>query len=193
MQTMRMRAASLAVSGLSLGFLGLVALTATYSVRQVAMPDPPGIRSFVEMQPKPTTPTTAPIRPLPLPHDASVAANMPSPATDAVPMLLAVETSGLVPGPVVIADPQWARRPVDLERYYPRRAHQMGIQGEVVLDCLVTLTGSLQCAVVSEAPQNRGFADAALRISREHRMVPAMRDGGVVEARYRMRVPFRVQ
>ncbi len=46
---------------------------------------------------------------------------------------------------------------------------------------------------MSETPANWGFGLAALRISRDYRMVPAMRDGQAVEGRHWMRVPFEVR
>jgi hypothetical protein len=61
-----------------------------------------------------------------------------------------------------------------------------------MLDCTVATSGRLVCAIVSETPSHWGFGEAALRISRDHVMVPAMRDGAAVEGRYRMRVPFQV-
>jgi protein TonB len=96
------------------------------------------------------------------------------------------------PGPQVITNPRWLRQPRDLARYYPSRALARNITGQVVLDCLVDANGALNCSVASETPANWGFGDAALRIARDYRMVPAMRDGQAVEGRYRMRVPFEV-
>lgn len=87
----------------------------------------------------------------------------------------------------------WVRRPRDLERYYPRRARQLGVEGQVTLDCRVGLNGELTCVVVEETPPNWGFAEAALRIADEHRMIPAMRDGAPVEGRYVMRAPFTLR
>jgi protein TonB len=67
------------------------------------------------------------------------------------------------------------------------------VTGDVVLDCLVSSAGRLDCDVVSETPSNWGFGEAALAISRDHRMAPATRDGMAVQGRYRMRVPFQVR
>lgn len=98
-------------------------------------------------------------------------------------------------GPAVetITRPHWLRRPSNLQIYYPRRAIQNEINGDVVLDCLVTIAGALNCSVVSETPPQWGFGAAALRIAADHRMEPAVRNGVAVEGRYRMRVPFRVE
>jgi len=95
-------------------------------------------------------------------------------------------------GPPTISNPHWLQTPRDLARYYPMMALRRDIEGEVQLDCLVTIAGALQCSVASETPANWGFGAAAIRIAQDYRMVPAMRDGAPVEARYRMRVPFRL-
>jgi protein TonB len=92
----------------------------------------------------------------------------------------------------VITRPEWVRRPSGLTVYYPRRALNRGIEGEAALTCVVSVTGHLDCAVVSETPTGWGFGEAAIRIARDHRMVPAMRDGIAVEGRYSMRVPFQL-
>ena len=85
------------------------------------------------------------------------------------------------------------QRPRDLERYYPRRALRMNMQGSATLDCRVAVDGWLNCTVLSETPSDWGFGEAALRIAREYRMVPAMRNGEAIEARYVMRVPFNLE
>ena len=81
---------------------------------------------------------------------------------------------------------------LSLQRYYPPRAIERNIEGEVLLDCLVDVAGLLDCRVVSESPNGWGFAAAAQRIARAHRMIPATRDGVAVQGRYAMRVPFQI-
>jgi TonB family protein len=92
----------------------------------------------------------------------------------------------------LITRPHWLRRPDNLEIYYPRNARRRDIEGQAVLDCVVSTAGELDCAIVSETPERWGFGAAALAIARDHRMSPAMRDGVAVEGRYRMRVPFEL-
>jgi protein TonB len=68
------------------------------------------------------------------------------------------------------------------------------MEGQVRIDCVVDVTGWLtNCTLLDEAPANWGFGQAALRIAREHRMSPALRDGVPVTARYRMIVPFSLE
>ncbi|MGD9967014.1 MAG: TonB family protein [Hyphomonadaceae bacterium] len=92
--------------------------------------------------------------------------------------------------PVVITDPVWLSRPRNLARFYPRDAFMRGLNGQVVLDCVVETTGRLACTIASETPEALGFGSAALAIAAEHVMQPAVQDGMAVRGRYRMVVPF---
>ncbi len=92
--------------------------------------------------------------------------------------------------PPVIVAPVWIQRPRNTARFYPREAFMQGVQGQVVLDCMVEVSGQLNCSVALEAPSNRGFGDAALAIAAAHVMQPATQGGVPVRARYRMIVPF---
>lgn len=103
-----------------------------------------------------------------------------------------VATNPNPPQPITITSPVWTQRPTNLARYYPPRALSRGIEGSVLLECVVSVEGALACAPLAESPTGWGFADAAQRIARDYRMVPATRNGAPVEARYRMRVPFNL-
>lgn len=185
------RATSMLASTALMGLAVLAALSVTYSVQVFHFPDPAHEVTMVvpppptPLEPPHPTPPTQPIAP-PTPSDAAIIDPLP-------PVVSPISTLGepsTVPGPVTITDPHWSQRPRDLARYYPRRAMANNVEGQVVLDCLVNVAGALSCRVVSETPANWGFGDAALRISRDYAMVPASRDGQLVEGRYRMRVPF---
>ncbi|MBI1185788.1 MAG: TonB family protein [Alphaproteobacteria bacterium] len=142
-------------------------------------PDPP--------PPAPRTPKTTPAAIAPPTPDADTPpAPWPGPIVEP-----AAEPIGAV-GPPLIERPRWRARPADLGRYYPRRAETAGREGVVELECMVRVTGRLDCAVAQETPQGWGFGQAALAIARDHNMAPAMRDGAAIEARYRMRVPFNL-
>jgi periplasmic protein TonB len=192
--TAALRASSMLVSA---GLLsGIVVLALTFSIALpptiqlvdlnpiTAEREPPPPPEPVRAQPTPppmtTTESTAPTI-IPVPPDTPIVDTEPFAAISTAPVL------------ATITDPHWLRRPRDLQRYYPRRALQSGVEGFVVLDCRVAVTGTLGCSVVSETPPNWGFAEAALRIAGDHRMEPAMRGGVAVEGRYRMRVPFRAE
>jgi TonB family protein len=142
--------------------------------------DPPKIR---EAAPPPTVTNEGEIQVAPLDE------NLPL-----IPTTIAASGGGGEgSGPPNIVDPRWVRVPRDLARYYPSRALERGVQGSVTLNCVVSTAGRLDCVVVSETPARWGFGDAALRISEDYQMVPATRDGVVVEGRHRMVIPFRLQ
>lgn len=192
MSTMSLRATSFGASALVMGFLGFAALTMSTHIGLHALPtiDPPSI----DIAPRPIEP------PPPEPPKPVVRQQNPIPAlADDAQRIAAIDDGGATQtiadvatdtGPLEITQPHWTRHPDNLARYYPERAVARSIEGAVTLDCIVRVSGALDCAVVSETPRGWGFAEAALRISRDYAMVPATRDGAPVEGRYRMRVPF---
>ncbi len=192
-QEFGVRATSMIASAAVLGALTIAAMSASWVTQRFEIfPEPRPIT--METPPSnplpPQHPRDAPRAPVdPLPSDVPVEIETPPPSEDVAsgPGPISYD-----PGPVVVTSPHWLRRPSGLETYYPRRAITRNMEGQVVLDCLVNTSGALGCAVVSETPANWGFGDAALRISRDYRMSPAMRDGAPVEGRYRMVVPFRL-
>ena len=193
-QTLAMRATSLAASTALLALAGIAALAMSWTVAHLApLPDGPVIRSETLVLETPKTPTP-PIRHSP-PADTSRPTEQAVEPTNPRPTSFSNDGStgaGVDPRPPTISNPHWLQTPRDLARYYPMMAQRRDIEGEVQLDCLVTTTGALQCSVASETPANWGFGAAAIRIAQDYRMVPAMRDGAPIEARYRMRVPFRL-
>lgn len=97
------------------------------------------------------------------------------------------------PRPSVITNPDWRRRPSgeDLARYYPDRAARMEVEGSATISCSVTARGTLEsCSIVSETPDNMGFGDAAMRMSRLFQMRPQTRDGQPVSGGT-VRIPIR--
>lgn len=193
-QSLRMRATSFGASAALLGLAIFAALSATISMQLPTFNGPASI-PFVTLPPpeppKPIVHQQQPPRPLPDEPTETFSSDPITPISDAPP------TNTYFPpidtGPARITNPRWLRQPRDLGIYYPSRALTRDIPGQVVLDCLVDVAGALNCSVVSETPSNWGFGQAALRISRDYRMVPATRNGEAVEGRYRMRVPFEVR
>lgn len=189
-----LRATSLALSAALLGVTLIAAMTMRFAMAPSNAP--PDI-STIEMvrppsppPPKPETPRDV-VRP-PI-HDPIVIPDpQPLQTAQAEPTPTELPVIYTPPQPLVVTDPRWTRRPRDLARFYPERAQRLGIEGSVTLDCVVSMQGALGCVVARETPPGWGFGDAALAIAREHRMVPATRDGAAVEARYRMRVPFQL-
>ncbi len=191
--TLGLRATSFAASAAVLGLAVLGALSVSITLSRTTS-GPDAITTIIERAEDPPKPPPPTIRDRPPPTtDDPVAIEQP--AADLSPQP-PTEFVGPVAQPVEppeITNPRWLRRPRDLAAYYPRRAIDRGVTGEVVLDCLVSPVGRLACNVVSETPSNWGFGEAALRISRDHLMAPATRDGMSIEGRYRMRVPFQVE
>lgn len=191
-QTLTMRATSLAASTALLALASIAAFSLKWAV---ALMPPPSDGPIIVSESEPVAPTPShPIQPV-RPADPTQPLAESSDTAVTTPISTEPANTGFVTpniGPPTISNPHWLQTPRDLARYYPMMALRRDIEGEVQLDCLVTTTGSLQCAVASETPTNWGFGAAAIRIAQDYRMVPAMRDGAPAEARYRMRVPFRL-
>lgn len=187
------RATSLALSAAVLGVALIAALTMRFTMAAIDAPPDVGPVEMVRPTPPPKPPETPReiIRP-PVDNPIVILDTPPLPSNDAEPTPTELPVAFTPAQPPVVTDPSWTRRPRNLERFYPVRARQLGIEGEVTLDCVVSAEGALGCVVARETPPGWGFGDAALRISREHRMVPATREGQPVEARYRMRLPFQL-
>jgi protein TonB len=187
------RTTSLAASAGLVGAALVLAFTATIA-QMVFNPltSPPTVPMFVApLEPPPPPAEAAPPEGEPLivaPADASPLASLP--AVEGDEGGLAAFSYG--DDPADITNPRWLQRPRDLGAYYPRRARERGTEGQVVLDCLVTVEGLLNCRVASETPAGWGFGEAALQIARDHRMAPARQNGEPVIGRYRMVTPFRL-
>jgi periplasmic protein TonB len=191
-QSFSLRATSLAASSLTMGAAVLAALMITFTVEMAKTAEGPIFESFVVKPPVSDTPPETPEAPRdPVIGDAPYVVPI-TPLAPLKPFEFPVSYGPPAPGPVSVTRPDWVRRPADLERYFPRRARERGIEGAVQLDCVVTVAGALDCVVLAESPVGWEFGYAALRMSRDYAMVPAQRDGQPVEGRYRMRVPFQL-
>lgn len=188
------RATSLAASAALLGIAVFAAFSASIQLgaNPLSLPGP-----VIDILPPPEPPEpitrrqTPPPRVAP-PQELTAAVADPPPQTTTIATTVPFDFGPPV-GPQEITNPRWLRRPQNLASYYPRRAVARNIAGQVMLDCLVDTNGALNCSVILETPANWGFGEAALRIARDHRMVPATRDGQAVQGRYRMRVPFELE
>jgi TonB family protein len=189
-----LRATSFATSAALLGLAVMAALTMTV-VQRIADPTEGGpIITIAEPEPPPPEPVRArpPEPPQVRPVDGETTQPIAPPLDTMAQPIATSEPANAYSVPTVV-NPQWLRQPRDLARYYPERALRREIEGRVVLDCSVSVRGELDCAVASETPANWGFGAAALAISRDYQMVPAMRGGVPVEARHRMVVPFELR
>jgi hypothetical protein len=83
--------------------------------------------------------------------------------------------------PVVITNPNWLRRPTadELGEAYPEGARRHHIFGRVILDCTVTIEGTLEpCAAKEVLGLGWGFGKAALWLAHNKmKMIPQLRDG----------------
>lgn len=189
------RATSLAASAALLGAATIAAMTMTFSM--MLEDAPPDSVPVVELRAEPEPPPPRePEASRAVSDNAIEVADAPwSPLQDASLPADPFAFAGFAePGPALITDPHWRRRPSDLGRYYPAQAVRRNVEGNVLLDCMVSASGWLNaCRIIEETPREWGFGAAALRIAADHQMAPAMRDGVPVEGRYSMRVPFQLQ
>jgi periplasmic protein TonB len=190
--TLGLRATSFAASAALLGLAVLGALSISVTLSRIELISPPPIGTLVDAPPEPPPPIVRDRPPQdPIVEDAPAEVAVADPQPEPINVYTGpVATPPYVPRE--ITNPRWLQRPSDLGIYYPRRAEARGVTGEVVLDCLVSTIGRLDCDIVSETPRSWGFGEAALAIARDHRMAPATHDGVAVQGRYRMRVPFEV-
>ncbi|MDZ4372295.1 MAG: energy transducer TonB, partial [Phenylobacterium sp.] len=89
--------------------------------------------------------------------------------------------------------PDWVKRPTadDIMAVWPGRAMREGYGGSAVLSCIVTVQGTLRdCRVESETPQGGGFAGAALVLSSQFVMRPALKGGVPIESAVRIPINF---
>ncbi|RAK58777.1 hypothetical protein DJ021_02650 [Phenylobacterium hankyongense] len=108
------------------------------------------------------------------------------------PLILAL---AFAPASAFAADtpPTWLRKPRtdDLLSVWPRGALSRGVGGKAVLVCTVTVEGALRdCGVASETPPGEGFGTAAIAVTVQFVMRPAMKDGKPVETRASFTIDF---
>jgi TonB family protein len=76
--------------------------------------------------------------------------------------------------------PTWVIQPTpaELSSVYPAAAVRSGVDGDVLLDCLVGLDRTISdCKVEKEVPKDLGFGTAALVVIKRFSMNPAIRNG----------------
>jgi len=193
-QSLTMRATSLAASAAMLALMGFAAFSMKWAISVFTPEGDPPLPIITVTEPVAPPPPSHPIQPVRPPDATHPSEQTVEPATTTPTSTEPPATGPAIPdlGPPTISNPHWLQVPRDLSRYYPVMALRREMEGNVQLDCLVTITGQLQCTVASETPANWGFGAAAIRIAQDYRMVPATRNGVAIEGRYRMRVPFRL-
>jgi TonB family protein len=89
----------------------------------------------------------------------------------------------------------WLKRPTadDLLAVWPARAYQQHKSGKATIGCIVTVQGTLRdCKVLEETPEGAGFGGAALALSTQFLMRPAMEAGAPVESTVRIPIDFKM-
>ncbi len=196
---LRLRLVSFGLAALICLSIVYVAVTQRFSAITDLFEDQEAIQVEIEEEEKPPPPPPPPPDrppPPPPPMMEVLAPNLDAPPTPTeIPVTLTPPPPPAPAGPVVITNPTWVERPSGraLARFYPERAMEREREGRVVLNCRVRTDGTLDCSVSEEEPSGWGFGDAAIRMSRAYRMVPATRDGQAVEARYTLRIPFNLE
>lgn len=76
---------------------------------------------------------------------------------------------------------------------YPEVARKLGIEGEVVLDLVISPEGKVQSIQVIQVTGHASFADAASATARNWRFAPPRYQGKPVKARYRRSIGFRLR
>jgi TonB family protein len=104
----------------------------------------------------------------------------------------------LLAAPTVVAQGEtrpavWLKRPSaeDILGVWPVGALRKGLGGRAAISCTVTLQGALRdCRVVSEIPQGAGFGEAAMSLTPQLLLKPALANGAPVESRVELPVRF---
>ena len=87
--------------------------------------------------------------------------------------------------PVKDRPADWLKRPSaeSIFALWPPEAYRRGQPGKAMIECTVTVQGTLRaCKVVSESPEGVGFGRAAIGLSPQLLMRPEIRDGKPVES-----------
>lgn len=89
--------------------------------------------------------------------------------------------------------PDWIKTPSarDLAAVWPTEMLKKGDGGKAIIACIVTVQGTLRaCRVESESPAGSGFGGAALALSSQFLLKPALKGGVAVEAPVRIPIGF---
>jgi protein TonB len=194
----QLRLISLLVAGTICAALVYLALTQQFSAITDLFEDSDAVKVEIEQKdkPPPPPPPPPPDRPPPPPPPEM---RVPPPDLGApptpTPLPVAVDPPPSPPVAQVLTGMRWLQRPSaqDFNDEYPSRAQDREQEGRVVLDCLVSGSGSISCSVASEDPTGWGFGDAALRISRRFRAAAQTEDGRpTTGGRTRVVINFRL-
>jgi len=89
--------------------------------------------------------------------------------------------------------PEWIRapQPKAVGLVYPTQALRSGRNGAAEIKCILTVDGALSgCATISESPTGQGFGDAALNLTPDLNIKPAMKAGRPVATEVSINASF---
>lgn len=106
-------------------------------------------------------------------------------------MLIALLAASALSAQPVETKAEWVRQPTAENVRGAAPAQAKGAGGEVLLQCTVTVQGTLRdCRPQSETPSGLGFGNAAVVLSSQFLMKPATRAGQPVESRVAIPITF---
>jgi protein TonB len=81
-----------------------------------------------------------------------------------------------------------------LRDLYPPIALRSGIEGRVILELFVDMNGEVKrIEILQETPNDRGFAEAAMKVFKGAKCSPAQANGEPVSVRWRYPVSFKIK
>jgi len=94
----------------------------------------------------------------------------------------------------VSVSPQFDEGAITSELVYPPIALRSGVEGRVILELFVDISGTVQrVTILREDPEGRGFGEAAVRAFMGKKGRPAYANGEPVSCRYRYPLLFRIK
>lgn len=96
--------------------------------------------------------------------------------------------------PKADSNPDWRHKPTpgDLLAVWPKEALRKGVSGQAEIECKVSLEGALfDCTALSESPAGLGFGAAAVALTPQFLMKPAIRNGQPVVVTIKMPIMFK--
>lgn len=171
----RSRLTSIALSFMLWSGIIILALSHKISAIVTAIDFREPIPVVTETRPTPPPPPLPEIKHTPEPPIAPLTPQVePTPTPIPVP-----ETYQASPAPAQVTGAKWLQRPGarEIDRYYPSRAAERGMEGRVLLNCTVNADGTINCVVASETPEGWGFGTAAMQVSRYFKMAPLTVNG----------------
>jgi len=132
-----------------------------------------------------------------IPQVESIAETMIETDVEPVQSVLAAGmflTENYLPMHKLSTPPHFDQNEIAADLIYPPIALRSGIEGRVILELFVDRTGTVQrITILQEAPEERGFGEAAVKAFTGKKGKPAIANGEAVSARYRYPVTFRIK